>query len=281
MTPLPIPGENPITKVSTIKEGQRDTAADWKAFRAAAIPTKGGTIDKLPRLFLDTLAGLEGTQERVCTQEEEQRPRLSILELGCGCGELSVSLHCRGHDVFGVDVNREAIETARRKAPGIANSTNTRIAFRVSDIAREPGTTVCEAQEDYDLCVMQLLLSIVGTKDQRKNALRVAHGALFSKKGILYLSCSGVSDEINPNYKRLYEEDASALSEDYGLHSYYSRDSENNNILYATHHFTKEELESLLSEEGFGDIHIERHTETSSRRPDEAAYFLYATARCL
>ena len=46
-----------------------------------------------------------------------------------------------------------------------------------------------------------------------------------------------------------------------------------------THHFTVDELTSLLEAAGFDEISVATERETSSRRPDEAAYFLYATCR--
>ena len=57
-----------------------------------------------------------------------------------------------------------------------------------------------------------------------------------------------------------------------------ARDDEGR-ILYTTHHFTSEELASLLEQEGFGDRTVTTEREVSSRRPGEAAYFLYATCR--
>jgi hypothetical protein len=48
-----------------------------------------------------------------------------------------------------------------------------------------------------------------------------------------------------------------------------------------THHFTAAELEGLLHAAGFGEITVTTELETSSRRPNEAAYFLYATCRAL
>ena len=61
-------------------------------------------------------------------------------------------------------------------------------------------------------------------------------------------------------------------------YSYFSR-SEQGEILYTTHHFSEPELKELLQEAGLVDIHIEQHKEASSRRPNEAAYFFYATAK--
>ncbi|MGB8853685.1 MAG: hypothetical protein WCC69_08985 [Pirellulales bacterium] len=46
-----------------------------------------------------------------------------------------------------------------------------------------------------------------------------------------------------------------------------------------THHVTAEELTHLLEESGFREIAVATEREMSSRRPDEAASFLYATGR--
>jgi hypothetical protein len=39
------------------------------------------------------------------------------------------------------------------------------------------------------------------------------------------------------------------------------------------------ELASFLEVAGFDEVNVATERETSSRRPDEAAYFLYATCR--
>ncbi len=54
---------------------------------------------------------------------------------------------------------------------------------------------------------------------------------------------------------------------------------ERGEILYMTHHFTVDELIALLASAGFGDIGVTTEKEASSRRPNEAAHFLYATCR--
>jgi len=63
-------------------------------------------------------------------------------------------------------------------------------------------------------------------------------------------------------------------------HSYLSRD-DCGEVLYVTHHFTVDELTRLLEAAGFDEISVVTERETSSRRPDEAAYFLYATCRSM
>ena len=282
-----------------------DPVGDWKAFSPEKIPSKGGSLAKMPALFVETLEQLERRQQEKSAAEIGVLPKkkqcrypeyLSILELGCGCGELSSSLQIRGHFVHGIDVNDAAIEmakarttenlTAQRRADRsmIAgdddeNDTNAfgsvmgNATFEVGDIALANESL---PKDDYDFCVLQLLLSVVGGHERRRCALQTAHQAMKSG-GTIYLSCSGVSDSINPNYKALYQQDAEDLCQEYGEHSYYSRDKDGT-VLYITHHFSVGELESLLLETGFGKIRIEQKKETSSRRPDEQAYFLYATA---
>ena len=242
---------------------------------------------------------------------------LSIIELGCGCGELSSSLQLRGHTIRGIDVNKAAIEKAKALAAknlqtqqqrrvdrtteldnsdhcghSFGSSELGKAIFEDADIATCPllssfSSMSFEHFKIYDFCILQLLLSVVGGHVRRRTVLENACYCLKGG-GTLYLSCSGVSDSINPNYKDLYEQDASELFNEYGEHSYFSRSSSSSSnnsnkndatqILYVTHHFTKGELESLLSDTGFDTIHIEQRKETSSRRPNEQAYFLYATA---
>jgi hypothetical protein len=118
------------------------------------------------------------------------------------------------------------------------------------------------------------VLSIIGDDRNRNNLLRHIR-ALLRPDGWLYLSASGVSDAINPGYARLYAEDVHLTGEQ---HSYLSR-NERGEVLYMTHHFTADELVQQLEATGFGEISVTTEKEASSRRPDEAAYFLYATCR--
>ena len=290
----------------------RDPVADWKAFPPETIPTKGGeSLEKLPAIFLDTLERLENRKSKssrndaVVPQKKQlsySSRYLSILELGCGCGELARALQHRGHSVHGIDCNSGAIEVARTMAAkalsahqesiriecdnnktsnGALHSSEFRSAtFEVGNVCSSQNPTFLPPtsnEGNYDFCILQLLLSVVGGHDNRKQVLCNARDSLKQPGGVVYLSCSGVSDDINPKYGELYRKDALELKDEHGDHSYYSRNDETT-ILYVTHHFTVSELESLLSEAGFGEIVIERRKETSSRRPSEQAYFLFATA---
>jgi hypothetical protein len=95
-------------------------------------------------------------------------------------------------------------------------------------------------------------------------------------QGILLLSASGVSGDINPKYKELYENDAEKSGEQ---NTYFSKDADGN-ILYTTHHFEELELTNLISSTGsFEVISFVVEKETSSRRPDQAARFFYVMAK--
>lgn len=118
------------------------------------------------------------------------------------------------------------------------------------------------------------MISIIGTVNDRLNLLRNSFSAL-KPNGWLFLSASGVSDSINKNYEKLYNADYDSTMEHY---TYFSRNKQGE-ILYITHHFSEMELKSLISDVGFDRIEIKCSREASSRRPDEAAYFLYATCR--
>ncbi|MFM9196169.1 MAG: class I SAM-dependent methyltransferase [Planctomycetia bacterium] len=236
----------------------RDAREDWRRFDAGMIPSKAATpqLDAFLSAVRDRAAG---------------HPPLSLLDVGCGTGRLARRMHEAGFSVTGVDISPDAVRAARDQAPA-ADSAARGPRFHVADFASE--RQPCIAGGPFDVVVCQLVLSIVGDSVHRNNLLRHVRDNL-RQGGWLYLSASGVSDSINSGYARLYAEDAHLTGEPY---SYCSRD-ERGHILYATHHFTVNELTSLLASAGFGQIAVTSEKETSSRRPDEAAYFLYATCR--
>jgi SAM-dependent methyltransferase len=236
----------------------RDAREDWRRFDAAAIPSKEST-PHLDRFLADVAATAAG------------RPPLALLDIGCGDGRLTRRLHDRGFAVTGVDVSPAAVRAAQALAATI-DETGRPLRFHEADMAADDPPRLDAAP--FDVVVCQLVLSIIGDEGHRRNLLRHARSSLVPG-GWLYLSASGVSDAINPGYARLYAADFPQTGE---RHTYYSRDAEGR-ILYATHHFTSEELASLLAQEGFSDSTVTTEREVSSRRPDEAAYFLYATCR--
>lgn len=235
----------------------RDARDDWRRFDAGTIPGK----EKTPRLdrFLSSLpAAATG-------------PAPALLDVGCGAGRLARRMHDAGFAVLGIDINPAAIQAARSLAVP-AGAAGRRLEFAEADFAADDRPRL--AGGPFDVAVCQLVISIIGGPRERRNLLRHVRENLRPGAAV-FLSASGVSDTINPGYARLYAADFPLTGE---RHTYLSRD-ERGETLYATHHFTPEELTGLLAEAGFGGIGVETDKETSSRRPDEAAYFLYATCR--
>ena len=236
----------------------RDARDDWRGFDAASIPTKAAT----PHLdaFLATLR-----------ETAPDAPPRTLLDVGCGTGGLDGRLRDRGFAVLGVDISPAAIRVARSQI-GPGDAAGCRLRFEEADFAGDECPTLDGGP--FDVVVCQLVISIIGDTRQRRNLLRHVHHHL-RPGGWLYLSASGVSDAINPGYARLYAEDAPLTGE---RHSYLSRD-EHGRVLYTTHHFTEDELTTLLDDAGFAAISVTSEREASSRRPNEAACFFYATAR--
>jgi len=235
----------------------RDARDDWRRFDATRIPSKDSTP------HLDRF--LRSVQEAAAAGSP-----LALLDVGCGSGRLAQRLAEQGFAVTGVDISAEAVRAARELA--VAGAAGPRPRFVEADFAADRPPRI--EGGPFDVAVCQLVISIIGDARDRTTLLRNIHTNL-RPGGWLYLSASGVSDTINPGYARLYAEDGPLTGE---RHSYYSRD-EHGEILYMTHHFTVDELTDLLEATGFGRIDVTVEREASSRRPSEAAHFLYATCR--
>ena len=235
----------------------RDARDDWRRFDAGAIPTKEST----PRLdsFLQAV------------KNEAAGQPLTLLDVGCGSGRLSRRLFEQGFSVLGIDISPGAIHAARQRTVA-ADAAGRSLRFEEADVAADDPPRLDGGP--FHVVVCQLVISIIGTIRQRANLLRHVHDVL-RPSGHLFLSASGVSDTINAGYARLYAEDLHLTGE---RHTYLSRDA-GGEVLYATHHFAANELASLLEAAGFGEISVMTEKETSSRRPNEAAFFLYATCR--
>jgi SAM-dependent methyltransferase len=235
----------------------RNARDDWRRFDAGAIPSKEAT----PQLdaFLTAVAAEAGGSP------------LALLDVGCGNGRLSRRIHEQRFSVLGVDINPEAIQAVQQLVPP-ATAAGRSLRFAVADFAADEAPSLDGGP--FDVVVCQLVISIIGDAHQRANLLRHVHNSM-RPGGRLFLSASGVSDTINPGYAKLYAEDLPLTGE---RHTYLSRDARGE-VLYTTHHFTDEELHDLLEAAGFDQINVITERETSSRRPDEAAFFLYATCR--
>jgi SAM-dependent methyltransferase len=236
----------------------RDAREDWRCYEAAKIPSKAATPQ------------LDGFLTAVQATAPADRP-LALLDVGCGTGGIARRLYERGFSVLGIDVNPGAISAARRLAVP-ADASGRGLRFVAADFAADRPPRMDGGP--FDVAVCQLVLSIIGDPRQRANLLRNVAQDL-RPGGWLFLSASGVSDTINAGYARLYAEDFHLTGE---RHTYLSRD-EAGTVLYMTHHFTPDELVGLLETAGYCEISLTTEKESSSRRPEEAAFFHYATCR--
>jgi len=153
----------------------------YKSARAAGLPGWGGAdrISKLPqtleeRFFAFDAAPSSGT----------------LLELGCGAGNLSIALSNRGFNVFGVDFAESAIEWAKDNA----KQSSKVIDFRIADVTN----LSCFANESFDILYdSNCLHCLIG----EKRAVALAEWKRVLKQdGMLFISslCAPLEDSAFP-----------------------------------------------------------------------------------
>jgi len=221
---------------------------DWSVFAPEAIPTKS-QVPQLERWLRELPAA-----------------PLRCVDIGCGAGGCTRRLLARGDSVVAVDINERAIAALRRALAGAA------VELHVRDVANPVGLGL--AAGAFDAAVCQLVVSVVGDAQDRATLLRNTHEVL-REGAALFISFSGLSDDLNAEYASLYARDLQETGE-HG--SYLSRD-ETGRVLYRTHHFSADEIVQLLAATGFVDVQMEEQIEASSRRPEQRARFFYVTCR--
>lgn len=104
------------------------------------------------------------------------KPGSTVLDMGCGDGEISLRLGRAGHAVVGVDISTEMLELARARLRAESGDVMERIIFRRGDIESFPEDRVFDA-----VCCHGVLMYLDHSDAAvGKLAERVAPGGLLS-----------------------------------------------------------------------------------------------------
>ncbi len=153
-----------------------------------------------------------------------------VLDLGCGNGRLSKQIKDKGYEVWGIDVNKDAINVAKNDSDLFG------IIFSVQD------ATKMEYEDNFfDGVIEQAVLACMDKSD-RQLVLREIY-RIIKKGGILSIGEFG----MKPNREEKYKADA-LIAGEYGTMIIRKEDGTE---WFRSHNFTQEELEELIKEAGF------------------------------
>ncbi len=146
-------------------------------------------------LFAEVKKPRDGRPRRYSGRERRYRVtadlcRGKVIELGCGSGDLAKSIHDRGPDVVGVDINREKIQTARERYP--------EIQFIHSDIR-----DLDIADGEFDTVVLAEVLEHLPADSGAEILARAAR--LLRPGGRLIVSVPNEDAIPHPNHVRMFD----------------------------------------------------------------------------
>lgn len=157
-------------------------------------------------------------------------PTGNVLDLGCGNGRISKLIKDHGYQVWGMDVNEDAITVAKNN-PELSG-----IDFSVQD-----AKATSYQNNFFDGIVEQAVLACMGKSDRvlvLKEVYRILkHGGIFS------IAEFG----IKPNREEKYKADE-LIAGEYGTMIVRKEDGSE---WFRSHNFTQEELNALILNTGF------------------------------
>ena len=198
---------------------------EWRRFKADNIP---GTMDLFPVFF------------------QVFKPDWRILDLGCGPGRLCKRLVKAGYrSIYGMDVNEDAVYLARSRSQAAP--------YAVGDASALP-----YADSSFDGVFMQAVLTTITDPSDRRQTLREI-ARILCRPGRLYMGVFGLTPE-QPAYFARYQE---GLKKGHPEGTFEVNDPETGRLLYLARHYTRDEIESLLEEAGFGMLHYQAEVFTT------------------
>ncbi len=171
----------------------------------------------------------------------------NILDVGCGYGRTCFFLHEHHYNVIGVDVDRARIKLALKDVNSLG--INKEMNFLVND-----ARYLCFRESSFDAVTVLGVLTLIPKTDRPEIINEIVR--VLKPLGYVFVEEFGQTWE-NPIYSKRYKEDYSSTRE---LGTFTVKDNDGR-ILHQAHHFTREEMFSLLT--NFKIISFEEDTFTS------------------
>jgi len=161
-----------------------------------------------------------------------------VIDFGCAFGRISFELYEKGYEVKGIDINENEVSCAIENANKIS-ALESNLSFEIANATKLPFS-----DKSFDAGVMvAFMVTVVNPKDRIK-VLDEAYRVL-NDRGILYLSAFGQSWD-NEKYSKRYEEHF-PITKEKGTFIVTDTHDINGKELYRCHHYSKNELNELLS----------------------------------
>lgn len=172
--------------------------------------------------------------------------RSTILEVGCGWGRIVFDCLKRGHSVVGIDINKNEVESLKKKLSGL------KINKKVK-IYQENILSTSFKDNTFSATIMQGILSALH-KDNRNAALSEIHRTLVPFGYIHIAEFEFISSD--PLMKKRYKKDK-LITKELGTLSILN---DLGRELYRTHNFKENELIKLVTKNKFNIISLSKCT---------------------
>jgi len=214
------------------------SAAYWRGLSAARIPS---SLYLSPLLF------------------EHLRPGARIVDVGCAPGRTMRWLAAVGYPhLVGVDINIKAMrEQTAQPASSARSSTHEGTPAHLSFVAADSRGLPFVANS-FDCALTQAFWTTIADPASRQTIMREI-GRILKPGGILYLADFARNWQI-PLYRARYE---AGMQRHYEPGTFEVKDSQSGELLYLAHHYTTEELTTLLSQGNLAVVAHEQPTLTT------------------
>jgi len=162
-----------------------------------------------------------------------------ILDFGCAWGKVPLELQEKGYNVIGFDINEAEIKKAQEFAKESNKKYKSQIKFETANALNLP-----YKDNSFDSCLMQAFMTTLTNPEDRIKVLKEAKRVL-KKDGILYMGVFGQTWE-NPKYQERYDAHF-PITKEKGTFIVTKDGTPNTEEIYRVHHYTKDELNKLLS----------------------------------